>query len=82
MQNTAPADKKATLLAFDTVLGFGLAQLVRDVIPDDVQQLADERENARKNKDFSESDRLRDAMSARGYIVKDTADGPEITKQF
>ncbi len=79
--NVSNADKKATLLAFDTVLGFGLAQLVREEIPEHVKNLAEERETARQEKDFAESDRLRDAINALGYTVKDTADGPEITKQ-
>jgi cysteinyl-tRNA synthetase len=33
------------------------------------------REMARQNKDFAESDRLRDEMKSRGYAVEDTKDG-------
>lgn len=41
-------------------------------IPADVQKLLDARALARKNKDFKESDRLRDEMKKLGYEVRDT----------
>lgn len=49
-------------------------------IPADVQALLDERAAARTAKNFAESDRLRDAIAARGYTVKDGADGQVVTK--
>lgn len=74
------ADKRATLLAFDAVLGLGLAELKADEIPVDVLALAQEREAARKSGDFFTSDRLRDKIKALGYEVKDTVDGPKVTR--
>ena len=47
-------------------------------IPAQVQQLADARLAARAAKDFAESDRLRDAIAALGYEVRDTAGGQEL----
>ena len=47
-------------------------------IPAKVQQLADARIAARAAKDFAESDRLRDAIAALGYEVRDTAGGQEL----
>lgn len=41
-------------------------------IPADVQTLLDARALARQNKDFKESDRLRDEMKKLGYEVRDT----------
>ncbi len=44
-------------------------------VPDDIQALLDAREVARNEKNFQESDRLRDELLAKGFIVKDTKDG-------
>ena len=75
------ADKKATLLVFDTVLGLGLSTLKKDVAPDEVMNLVSLREEARKNKDFAKSDEFRSKILEFGYEVKDTPDGPKVYKQ-
>ncbi|MBM3231371.1 cysteine--tRNA ligase [Candidatus Peregrinibacteria bacterium] len=49
-------------------------------IPKEVVALLAEREAARKAKNFGESDRLRDAIAARGYELKDTAEGQKVRK--
>ena len=74
------ADKKATLLDFDKVLGFGLDSLQEDIIPGEVQEIVIDREKARLSKDWSKSDELRDKIKALGYEVKDTDNGPRISK--
>lgn len=79
--NVDPSTKKATLLKFDQVLGLGLANLKEEKIPKEVEKLAKERLEARKNKDFSESDRLRDAVLLLGYVIDDTPDGYKIKKK-
>jgi hypothetical protein len=43
--------------------------------PDDVTALAEQRAAARERRDFSESDRLRDEILARGWLVQDTKTG-------
>ena len=50
-------------------------------IPANVKALAEERLVARKNKNWAESDRLRDQIAALGYVIKDTAAGYEIDKK-
>jgi len=52
------------------------------VIPDTVRKLVDEREVARKAKDFVRSDELRRAIESNGYILEDTIDGFKIKKKF
>ena len=47
-------------------------------IPENVKKLAAERETARADKNFAESDRLRAEIESLGFIVKDTPDGSEI----
>jgi cysteinyl-tRNA synthetase len=41
------------------------------VIPEDVKKMADERQEARKNKDFQKADDLRKGIEKMGYLVKD-----------
>lgn len=50
-------------------------------IPADVQALLDERAAARKAKNWAESDRLRDAIAALGWVVKDSKDGQSVAKK-
>jgi len=72
--------KAATLLDFDKVLALKLDQYIAKPVevPPEVQKLVDEREQARKDKDWTRSDELRDEIRKLGYKVKDTADGPKI----
>lgn len=79
-ENISSADKKATILDFDKVLGIGFENLKLEKIPTEVQKLADEREQARKNKDFKKSDELRKEINSLGYEVKDTGEGQKIYK--
>jgi cysteinyl-tRNA synthetase len=46
----------------------------------EVQQLAEARWQAKKSKNFAESDRLRGEIAARGFVVKDTKDGFALEK--
>ncbi|MCM1359891.1 MAG: cysteine--tRNA ligase [Corallococcus sp.] len=50
-------------------------------IPAEVAELAERRFAARKNKNWAESDRLRDEIASLGYAVKDTPSGYEIDKK-
>jgi cysteinyl-tRNA synthetase len=73
--------KRATLLDFDRVLGLGLSTLKKDEIPEEVTELAQQREAARLAKDFALSDTLRAQIDALGYTVKDTPSGPAISRK-
>lgn len=79
-ENMSDADKKATVLDFDKVLGLGFHNLKKEAIPENILKLAEEREEARKNKDFKKSDELRAEINSLGYEVKDTAEGQKIIK--
>ena len=76
--NISNADKKATVLDFDKVLGLGFADIKTEKIPEEVEKLVTAREEARKNKDFKKSDELRKEINSLGYEVKDTAEGPRL----
>jgi cysteinyl-tRNA synthetase len=50
-------------------------------IPAEVAQLAKERENARREKNWKQSDVLRERILALGWEVRDTKDGPKLTRR-
>jgi len=49
-------------------------------IPHEVEQLAQQREKARREKNWKRSDELRERISALGWEVRDTKDGPKLTR--
>ena len=74
--------KLATVLDFDQVLGLKLGEKISSnlEISDEVKSLLELRAEARKNKNFAESDRLRDLIKGMGFEVKDTQKGQELSK--
>ncbi|MEK7606010.1 MAG: cysteine--tRNA ligase [Patescibacteria group bacterium] len=68
-------DKKATLFYFDRVLGLGLRDIRAIEILEEIQILLNERESARKAKEWAKADELREKIAGLGYDVKDSADG-------
>ncbi len=76
----SPAEKIATVLDFDSVLGLNLS--TEDVLlPESIQKLVDERQEARTNKNWQRSDELRIQLETQGYIVLDSAHGQVIEKK-
>jgi cysteinyl-tRNA synthetase len=50
-------------------------------IPEEIKKLAEKRLNARGEKDWAESDKLRNEISKKGYEILDTKEGYEIKKK-
>jgi len=82
--NTALARKKLQeenklelvelLKRFDSVLNiFGDEQ--REMLDGEIQNLIDERQEARRRRDFARGDEIRDELARRGIILEDTKDG-------
>lgn len=69
------------LKKFDTVLGIKIDEVQETKIPQEILDLVEERKQARSDKNWSESDKLRDLIAEKGYIVKDTKDGTEVLKK-
>ena len=69
------------LKKFDTVLGIKIDEVQETKIPQEILDLVEERKQARSDKNWSESDRLRDLIAEKGYVVKDTKDGTEVLKK-
>ncbi|PIN85993.1 cysteine--tRNA ligase [Candidatus Woesearchaeota archaeon CG10_big_fil_rev_8_21_14_0_10_44_13] len=63
---------------FDKVLG--ILEIEKEDVPKDIIQLAKDREEARKNKDFKKADRLRDRIKEKGYVLEDTPQGTKVKK--
>ena len=77
-------EKLALLLDFDKILGLRLdeveAKSEERVGTDEDWKLVEERTQAKKNRDWAKADEIRDALKARGYIVKDTPSGAILEK--
>ena len=59
---------------FDSVLNiFGREQA--DMLDSEIQSTIDERQEARRRRDFARADALRDELADRGIILEDTKDG-------
>ena len=73
--------KLATVMDFDRVLGLDLDKVgAEQVLPPEIQALVDTRRQARKDKDWSLSDQLRDQIQALGYTVQDGPQGMKVFK--
>lgn len=67
-----------TLLSLCDVLG--LLMKKADGLPAEIQALADQRAQARKDRNWQLSDELRDQLKALGYTVEDTKEGQKVRK--
>jgi cysteinyl-tRNA synthetase len=54
---------------------------VKSGIPDEISDLLDKRNEARKQKNYSLSDSLRDQIMAAGYVIVDTPSGSQLQKK-
>ena len=72
------------LKKFDEILGIKINKKTDEneitKIPQEISKLIEERKIARENKNWQESDRLRDVITEKGYAVKDTKEGTEIKR--
>lgn len=81
--------KLALIADFDKVLSLDLiaqAEKLKDSsvveeIPAEILELAEQRKEARKAKDFAAADALRDKISQMGYLIEETRQGTKISKK-
>ncbi|PIZ62139.1 cysteine--tRNA ligase [Candidatus Roizmanbacteria bacterium CG_4_10_14_0_2_um_filter_39_13] len=77
-----PEDQLFLLDHVNTIFGFNLSgKEHNESIPDEIQSLADQRLQARTEKDFQKSDDLRKQIENNGYTIEDTNDGYVIKKK-
>lgn len=72
--------KRATLLTFDKILGLGLNLIAPLQIPEEILKLKEQREEARKNKDWTGADIIREKIKSLGYSLEDGPNGVRINK--
>jgi cysteinyl-tRNA synthetase len=75
-----PQAARATLSEMLTLLGLENLLDPGSAIGIEAQELAEERERARRAKDFARADELRDQIAAMGYEVRDTPEGPTVVR--
>ena len=72
------ASELAVWEKIDSVLGIGKA--AENEAPPEIVALLEERQAARKAKDFKRSDAIRDELKANGWIIEDSPKGPKLKK--
>ena len=95
-ESVAKKDKRVTVLDMNRVLGIGFIESYKQMqkmfkgetkkievkkAPDEIQELVQEREAARKEEDWKTADTIRDKIAKKGFTVSDTDEGPELTKK-
>ncbi|HRZ33782.1 MAG TPA: cysteine--tRNA ligase [Candidatus Moranbacteria bacterium] len=81
--NSLSSDDAKKILAFWKKINsvFGLVLSGQAEIPQEIKDLVQKREDARKGKDFKKSDDLRELIEKKGYILEDTKDGTSIKQK-
>ena len=73
------ADDRRELLGlverFDSVLNVFGSNRQAEMLDSEIQTLIDERQEARRRRDFARADEIRDQLAARGITLEDTRDG-------
>lgn len=75
-----PAEKMWLAGEFEKVLAFGVLEEEKIQIPAEIEALAAQRSEAKKNRDFALADSLREKIKSLGWLVEDTPKGPKIKK--
>lgn len=77
------ADKYATLLAMDEVLGLCVdtMEVEEADLDGEALDLVRRREEARKSRNFAEADRIRDELLAKGIVLEDTPEGTKARRK-
>ena len=69
------------LLKFSNVLGLLEADSKEEEISDEIKNLIEERQNARKEKNFARADEIRVLLTEKGITLKDTPQGVQIIRE-
>ncbi len=82
--STSKEQLEAGAAVFDEltgVLGLLYNRNKEEEIPAEILELAEQRKNARKEKNFALADELRDKIASLGYIIEETRQGTKIRKK-
>ena len=83
MLKTEKKSKEVYKLAldFDRVFSLNLDEEIQQIIPEEIINIANERKKARDEKNWEKSDKLRNLILEKGFLIKDTKEGFEIVKK-
>ena len=70
--------KLKLILEFDKVFGLGFKELKKEKVPKEIMELVKQREVARGKKDFETSDKIRDELKKKGWVVEDGESGARV----
>ena len=74
------SEKYELALEFDKVFGLDLSKEEKIKIPEEIKRLVEEREDARKMKNWKKADELREKIKKRGWQIDDIKEGYKIKK--
>ena len=77
----ATPEDAAGFTAVIQAMGLVLPELEQEEAPEDIVALAEQRMEARAAKDWAASDRIRDELAGKGWVVRDVAGGFELEKK-
>jgi cysteinyl-tRNA synthetase len=72
--------KIGTINKIDSVFSLNLLKEEKIEIPEEITQLANQREKARKDKNWKLADDIRNKITQKGFILEDTSEGQRIKK--
>ena len=73
--------KLKTIEEMDEVFGLDLLKEDKIDIPEEIKELAEKREKARREKDFGKADEFREKINKEGYVIEDTEESYQIKKR-
>ena len=81
--NLPPNDKLELIRDFDEVLGLDLIKKaqVKFEIPEEIEEMKEERESLRKTNQWQKADELRKKIETKGFILEDTPQGAILKKK-
>lgn len=80
-ENLSEDKKYGTAIEMDQVFGLKFSENREEEIPEEIVRLVEERDDARRAKDFALSDKIRNALIQKGWTVEDTSTGSKVSKQ-
>ena len=72
--------KLRTIKKMDLIFGLDLLKKEKVEIPEEIEKLTNEREKARREKNWERADELRKLVKEKGFIIEDSDKGPILRK--
>lgn len=76
-------EKYSLFKTHDIILGLGIESISESkvIVPEEIMKLVNQREEARKNKDWELADKLRSEIEGKNYTLSDAADGILVSRK-